>query len=50
MHVNRKRITIIDRVGARVREVAERSDALSGWLESYNRIDLDRRPGIPYSL
>jgi len=41
---------LIDRLGAKVREVAERSDRLSNWLETYDRVDLDERPGIPYSL
>ena len=48
--MDRTRNTLIDRVGARVRQVAERSETLSGWLESYDRIDLDSKPGIPYAL
>jgi hypothetical protein len=48
--VERKVNALIDRLGAKVREVAERNERLSDWLERYDRVDLDERPGMPYSL
>jgi hypothetical protein len=41
---------LIDRLGAKVRELAQRNERLSNWLETYERIDLDERPGVPRSL
>ena len=49
-HVTGRNSKLIDRLGAKVREVAERSEKLSDWLEAYDRVDLDEKPGIPYSL